>query len=470
MILLLNAAFMYIAAIISYFNGPDSGFGPLLLSALLTTFLGIFPLFFVERTDKISSKESYGIVIGAWLISCMVGAFPYLIWGGEFSIINAWFESVSGFTTTGASILQDIEVLPKGLLFWRSSTNWIGGIGVVMFALLIIPMMGRSKMSVSNVELSSLAKDNFHYRTQKIVRILLVVYVGLTIVQTILLNIAGMNLFDAINHSFATIATGGFSTKNASIGAYDSIWIELITIVFMLVSSLHIGVTYATLTGRPNNIFRSEVARFHLFVALTACIIISFSLWDSNIYSSFWEALRYGTFQAVSLVTSTGFSTANSAVWTSLAIIILIYLSIQGGCAGSTSGGLKSDRMLLAGKVIKAKIKQQQHPNAVIRIKHNGIIQENSIIHFAMLYIVIYVLIILVGTVVNAFCGLDTMTSFSAAVTSMGNIGPGFGDVGSMSNFSSLPILAKFNCSVLMLLGRLEIFGLIQLFLLKWWV
>ena len=209
-VMLFIALFMLLSAVISYVSGVDSSFYPLLLSSLLTALLGVFPLIFVEKSEQITTKEGFCIVVGSWLVACVVGMFPYLIWGGEFSLVNAWFESVSGFTTTGSSILTDVEALPRGLQFWRFSSTWIGGMGVVMFALLILPSLGRSKMTLSNVELSSMAKDNYRYRTQMIVQVLLVVYVGLTVLSTLLLKMAGMNWFDALCHAMSACATSGF--------------------------------------------------------------------------------------------------------------------------------------------------------------------------------------------------------------------------------------------------------------------
>lgn len=469
-VLLFESAFMLMSAIISYFNGIDSGFVPLLLSFLLTSLLGSFPAIFVGKTKSISSKESYAIVIGAWVTSCIVGTFPYLLWGGEFSPINAWFESVSGFTTTGASILNDVEALPKGLLFWRSVTNWIGGAGVVMFALVIMPMIGRSRMTVSNLEISSMARDNYRYTSNKIIKILMGVYLGMTIADTIALKLAGMGWFDAVNHALATVATGGFSTKNASIGHFNNVWIEGITVFFMFTASIHLGVIFATLTLRKNNVFNNENVKFYILTTLTMCLIMSLNLWTNGSYSTIWESLRHGIFQGVSIVTSTGFATADTNIWPALCVCILVYLSIQGGMAGSTAGGLKSDRVMMAGKVIRMQIKKQQHPNIVIRIKNDGVVQESSTVNFAILYIVIYILIILAGTLINAACGLDTTTSFTASVASMGNIGPGFGEVGSLNNFSSMPVIVKLVSTLQMLLGRLEIFGLLHFFTMKWWV
>lgn len=469
MVLLLNAVFMLLSAMISAMNDMDTGFYPLILSFLLTTVLGAFPLIFVDRSDQLNNKEGYVIVVGSWLLSCFVGTFPYLLWGGEFGFANSWFESVSGFSTTGATILNDIEALPKGLLFWRSSTHWLGGVGVVMFALVILPSLGRTKMTLSSVELSTLAKENYRYRTQKIVQILLFVYVGMTITETILLRVAGMNWFDAVNHAFSTIATGGFSTKNQSIAYYNNGWIEVIISVFMLISGLHFGLIFATITGKANNIFKSEVSRYYMISLLVGAILVSLSLWQAGIYSSLLESLRYGLFHTIAVVTTSGFATTDANLWPHFAIVITIFFMLQCACAGSTSGGIKSDRVLLAAKIIKAKIRQQQHPNAIIRIKMNNVVQDNEVISFTMLFMVAYMALMLVGTLINAAFGIDLLTGFTMSAACIGNIGPGFGEVGSMNNYGALPSAVKFSSTLFMLLGRLEIFGFIQLFVIKWW-
>ena len=307
-----------------------------------------------------------------------------------------------------------------------------------------------------------MARDNYRYTSSTIIKILMGVYIGMTVANIAALKIAGMGWFDAINHGLTTSATGGFSTRNASIGYYNNVWIEGITVFFMFLSSIHLGITYATIAGHRNNIFRNEGCKFYIFGTIIFCLALSVNLWSNGIYDGFGTSLRHGVFQGVSIVTSSGFATADTNLWTPLCICILIYLSIQGGMAGSTAGGLKSDRILMAGKVIKAQIKQQQHPGAVIRIKNNGVVQDASVVNFAILYIVIYVLIILVGTIVNTACGLDVLTGFTASVSSMGNIGPGFGEVGSLNNFSAMPVVVKLMSTLQMLLGRLEIFGLLH--------
>ena len=469
MVMLLNAAFMLVSALMSWLHGQDSGLNPLLLSTVMTAAMGAFPLIFVPKGGQLKMKEGYMVVVGAWVVSCVIGTFPYLLWGGEFNVASAWFESVSGYSTTGSTALKDVEALPRGLLFWRSCTHWLGGVGVVMFTLLVIPVLGRTKMTLSSAELSPMARDNYNYKSQKIVRILLSTYVGLTLAETVLLIMAGMNWFDAVNHSFSTIATGGFSTRNAGIAYYDSALIEGILVVFMLLSGVHFGVIYATFTGKTNNMFRSEVCRFYFGTFAVATVIITISLFRADIFSTVGEALRTAYFQAASVFTTTGFATADTNLWPPLAIVVLILLMLQCGGAGSTSGGIKTDRIWLAFKNLKALILRQQHPNAVIRIKLNGITQDDSVVSFAMLFIVVYLLAVLAGTIVITAAGTDLTTGFSMSLACMGNIGLGFGDVGSMSNFAEISPFVKYICTVLMLLGRLEIFGFIQLFLFWRW-
>ena len=468
-VLLVLAAFMLVAAGISYVNNVDSAYSPLVMSSLLTLLMGCFPMIFVPSTDRISQKEGFCIVVGAWIVSSVVGMFPYLMWGGEFTLINAWFESVSGFTTTGASILNDIEALPRGLQFWRMSSCWIGGVGVVMFALVILPSIGKSKMMLSNVELSSLAKDNFNYRTQTVVRIILSIYVGLTAIATIALKLSGLNWFDSLCHAMSACSTCGFSNKNLSVGHFNSPVVEMVLIVAMLIAGMHFGLIYATLTRKPNNIFRSEVTRSYLLMFALSSVMIAISLRAADIYPTALSSLRHAAFQTASLMTTTGFATADCNTWTPFAILILMFCSLICGCAGSTAGGLKVDRLVLALKMLKNKLQSQQHPNVIMRIKVDGYCQDQSMLNGVMVYIVAFMLLVLIGTFINTLFGCDLMTGFSATLACASNVGPGFGEVGTMDNYAAMPAIVKLNLSLIMLFGRLEIFGLVQLFFMRWW-
>lgn len=468
LVLLLDSLFMLFGIAISVYDGVDTGFFPLLMSFVLTTIVGLFPLIFVNGYYNISKKEGYAIVVGSWTLSCFVGILPYVLWGGEFSFINAWFESVSGYTTTGATILKDVEALPRSLLFWRSSTHLIGGAGVVIFALALVPMMSRSRMTLSSVELSPFVKDSFNFKVQKAVRILLYVYLFLVVTLTISLRIAGMSWFDAVNHSFSTIATGGFSTHNESIAYFNSVWIELILMIYMTLSGVHLGLLYSSITTRRNNIFRSEVTRYYFLSIIISIVVVTISLWGDGYYEIV-RSLRLASFQVVSIVSTTGFATVDTAFWPPLSIMVLIFLSFQCACAGSTAGGVKSDRIVLLFKTFKAQFMQLQHPNAIIKIKLSNIKTSNDLIISALIFVLLFITTIFVGTLFCTMMGVDLITSFSANLACISTIGPGFGEVSSLGNYSALPDSVKFVLTLVMLAGRLELFGFFQLFLISSW-
>ncbi|MBR5056605.1 MAG: TrkH family potassium uptake protein, partial [Bacteroidales bacterium] len=259
--LICNAGFMLLSAAVSAIYGFDSAFSPLLLSSLITFLFGIFPLIFVRGGKDINIREGLAILIAAWLLSCIFGMLPYILWGGEFSVVNAWFESSSGITTSGATILNDIESLPHGLLFWRSSTHYIGGLGVVVFMIMILPSFGSVRFRMSKMEVMDISKDNYHYVTDKFIRVVVTVYIGLTVTAFLALMLAGMPAFDAINHAFSVCATGGFSTKNASIAAYNSVAIEIILMVYMILASLHFGLIYSSFATRSFKVFQNPVTK-----------------------------------------------------------------------------------------------------------------------------------------------------------------------------------------------------------------
>ncbi len=464
-VLLFNAVFLFIASAISIFNNESSTI-PLLFSGLICVIFGFFPFIFVEDHNEISFSEGLAIVVGGWLITCLIGMLPYIMWGGEFTLINAWFESVSGFTTTGSSILNNIEALPKGLLFWRSATHWIGGVGVIMFVLLILPHATSTRLTLLNAEMSELSKYNFRYKARKIVHVLVIVYVGLTFVQTILLMFAGMSVFDAVNHSFATIATGGFSTKNTSVAFFDSALIDGIIMFFMVLSGIHFGLLYGTFTLKRENIFVSPVVKAFLIVILAGVVLVSGKLYVSDTYG-FWDSIRYGAFQVISLGTTTGFATADSAPWPAFTHIILIYFTIQCAMVGSTSGGLKFDRIYLFFKSLKRQLKLLQHPKAIIALKINRRVVSEHLETLTLVFIVLYFLTLFITTIGLTALDVDLYTAFSASIATIGNVGPGFGEVSSLSNFASIPSAGKFLLTLNMLLGRLEIFNIIALLMIK---
>ena len=467
--LLFNAMFMFLSAVISVIYDFDSAFSPLLLSGVITFTTGLFPLIFVRKHEEIHIKEGFTIIVLSWILSCLFGMLPYVLWGGEFSLINAWFESVSGYTTTGGTILQDIEALPKSLLFWRSSTHFIGGIGVVVFMLLILPMVSTFKMRLSKLEMTSLSKENYRFRTKEAIRVISTVFVGLTFFSFIAFMMAGMDWFDAINHAFSAAATGGFSTKNASIGAYDSFAVELVAVVFMLVGGMHFGLIYSTFVERTFKLFKSPVTKFYLGTVVVATVVIALDLFAHGAGNGFWNTIWDSLFNAASFISTTGFATVDSSVWPSLSILVLMFLSIQCACSGSTSGGLKTDRLLIFWKSFKVQLRKQMHPSAVIPVRVGASVLDNALVSGVNLYIAVYFLIMFVGAALLSMMGVDFMDAFSASISNLGNVGPGFGNVGPLENFSQIPVLGKFILALQMLFGRLEIYSLIIMFSIWKW-
>lgn len=464
-ILLLNGFFLTLSFIISFVNHETSAIA-LFYSAFLCILFGLFPMIFIQKIEIIRYREGIIIVVLGWLLTCIVGMLPYLMYGGEFTLVNSWFESVSGFTTTGASILSDIESLPMGLLFWRSCTHWIGGIGIILFVLLILPQSNQKSLSIYDSEISYLSKVNFSYRKKEIVRILALVYVSLTLLQTLLLYFNGMSFFDAINHSFATIATGGFSTKNNSIAYFDSVSIELIIIIFMILSGTHFGLLYATVMFKKRNIFTSNLFKAYFLTMLGGILFITLKLYYSGSYD-FWHALRVAAFQVVSLGTTTGFATADTNVWPVFAQMILIYFTIQCAMSGSTSGGLKFDRVYLLFQFFKREIKLVRHPRAIFTIRSEKKVVSEELMRHTLVFTTVYIVIFFFSSLLLTAMDIDSITSFSASITTLGNVGPGFGLVSSMSNFGSLPDLGKYILSLNMLLGRLEIFNIFAIFMVR---
>ncbi len=463
-ILLFNALFLFIAALISLVHREDS-LNALLFSAAMCATLGIFPYLFVEKIEELRFHEGLAISVLGWLLTCIVGMIPYFIWGGEFTLTNALFESVSGFTTTGASILTDVEVLPKGLLFWRSSTSFIGGVGIILFVLLVLPEKKGVQSSFYRAEVSDLSKMSFRTRSRHIVRIIATVYFTLIIVETILLKILGMSFFDAVCHSFSTVATAGFSTKNLSIAAYDNVWIEVVVMFFMVLSSIHFGQVYATMTGKKPNIFSSRPTRMYLLVMITGIVLISIQL-SNEAFFNFGESLRYASFQVISLATTTGLVTADSSVWPVFSTALLCYFTIQCGMVGSTAGGIKFDRIYLFVHSVSKQLKLILHPNGIYALKMDKRIIEHELELQIMVFIILYIFTFFVTTILLTAMGIDGTTAFTASIATIGNVGPGFGEVGSMGNYSSLPDTAKYLLSANMLLGRLEIMNIFALFVM----
>lgn len=459
--LLVSALFMFISLMISIYEGMDSAFTPLLISFIITSIVGAFPFIFVRTAQTLTMKDGFLTIILAWLLSFVFGMLPYVLWGGEFTIINAWFESVSGYTTTGSTILNDIEALPRSLIFWRSSTHYIGGLGVVVFLLLVMPDASPYRLKLTNMELSSLSKEGYRYKSTKTIAIITKVYVALTLVFFFSLWAAGMSSFDALNHAFSLAATGGFSSRNLSIGYYQSDLINILVIVFMAISALHFGLLYAVFITRSLKPMNNTVVKYYFGSILVMSVMIMLSLKLQGGYESWGRAAMDSTFTVVSYMTTTGFSICDNSVWPWLAGIVLIIASFQCGCSGSTTGGLKVDRVLISFKAISNEVKRRLHPSAVSQVRLSGHHLPDSAVHSVMLYIVLYFVVIFLSIIGVLLCGAEVPEAVSGVIASVGSVGPGLAEVGSMDNYSLQPAVAKFIYAFDMFLGRVEIYPIL---------
>ena len=456
--LLVSALFMFISLMISIYEGMDSAFTPLLISFIITSIVGAFPFIFVRTAQPLTLKDGFLTIILAWLLSFVFGMMPYVLWGGEFTIINAWFESVSGYTTTGSTILNDIEALPRSLLFWRSSTHYIGGLGVVVFLLMVMPSASPYRLKLTNMELSSLSKEGYRYNSSKVVWVITSVYLGLTITSCLALWAAGMPFFDAINHAFSIAATGGFSTRNLSIGYFQSDLINLIAMLMMTVAAMHFGLIYAVFATRTLKPMKNPVVLYYLSSIVVMSLIVTFSLMGDGGYASWGKALLDSSFTVVSYMTTTGFAICDNATWPILAGMILMLAGIQCGCSGSTTGGLKVDRVLVVFKALRNEIRRRLHPSSVSQVKMGGHYLPDNVVSSVFMYIVIYVVVIFVSIIAVMLCGSEPVEAISGVISSVGSVGPGLGDVASLDNYSAQPIMAKFIFTFDMFLGRMEIF------------
>ena len=463
--LLLIAALMSVSGIIALCTDADESSIPLLYSAFLTGTVGFYPLIFVRKgRHRLSFREGNCIVVGAWVFACLFGMLPFLFYGCEFTPINALFESVSGFTTTGASILDDIEALPRGLQFWRISTAWVGGIGIVtLFSMLTT---GADKSALSKAEISNVAMDAFSEgRGGSLANKMLMTYICLTALTVLALRfIGGMGWFDAATNAMSACSTCGFCTRNTSIAFYDNPAAELILTFSMLAAGIHFGIIFLALIRRkPGYFWKSETVKVFLALVCIAIVIVTVDLLANGHYNSFWSALRDASFQVASISTTTGFATQDTALWPPLSMAVLIICSLICGCSGSTSGGIKIDRAILAAKGIRRKIRLTVDPHEIHLVRVDGRAKSEDQVSDAFGYIFCYLLIMVVFAAVNIAFGTDFITGVTASIACIGNVGPGFGDVGSMANYAEFPAILKTAGMLEMLIGRLEIFPALYL-------
>ncbi len=456
--LLVSALFMFLSLIISMLEGRDAAFGPLLISFIITLLVGSFPFIFVKGIQPLSLKDGFLTIVLSWLLSFIFGMLPYVLYGGEFTLVNAWFESVSGYTTTGSTILNDIEALPRSLVFWRSSTHYIGGLGVVVFLLLVIPEASPYRLKLTNMEMSSLSKEGYRYKSSKVVRVITTVYVTLTVTSFFALWAAGMPLFDAVNHAFSIAATGGFSTKNMSVGAFGSDVINLVVLFFMAVCAMHFGLIYAVFATGSLKPLKNSVVRYYFGSIAVMSLIIMFSLMTKGGYESWSRALLDSSFTVVSYLSTAGFAICDNSTWPWLAGVVLLMASFQCGCAGSTTGGIKVDRIIIAFKAVSNEIRHRLHPSSVSHARLSGQHLADDAVNAVLMYIVVYFLVIFVSILAVILCGTEATEAVSGVIASVGSVGPGLGELGCLDNYSAQPAMAKFIYSFDMFLGRVEIY------------
>lgn len=450
------------------FYYADSAHYPLIASAIITFIFGFIGFKATHFDRDLRPKEGFAIVTFGWLSFSLFGSLPFLLSGSIPSFTNAFFETMSGFSTTGATILSDIEVLPATILFWRSLTHWIGGMGIIVLSLAILPFLGVGGMQLFKAEVPGPVADKLTPRITETAKILWGVYVLISAVEVVLLMFGGMNLFDALCHTFGTMATGGYSTRNASIGAYNSAFIDYVIIVFMLMAGTNFALHYRFLRGDLKAYIRNR--EFLVFIAIVGLATLFIGI-DTffNHYSQAPLALRKTLFQVTSILTTTGYGTADFEQWSFGSQFILFVMMFMGGCAGSTGGGMKIVRIFVLVKFVFAEITRLLHPHAVVpvRIGNNTVPREvvANVVGFFILFMFIFIL----GVLLMASMGLDMASSFGAVAASLGNIGPGLGQVGPTDNYAHIPIAGKWLLSALMLMGRLELFTVIILFSPSYW-
>lgn len=480
LLLLCNGFFMLMAALVSgiYEDGVTLD---ITLAAIVTMLVGVLSMFFTRTHKKeVKRKEGYIIVTFGWLVMSVSGMLPYMFSGAIPDVTNAFFETMSGYTTTGASIMDDIEIMPEGILFWRSLTHWIGGMGIIVLAIAILPLLGIGGMQLFAAEAPGPSADKLHPRITDTAKRLWLIYFGYTVAETILLKLAGMSFFDAINHSLATLSTGGFSTKNASLAYWnDQPLIQYIVILFMFLAGSNFVLSYYAFKGKVQKVLKDEEFKYYTifiisFTIVSALVIyykanVPMSDYQPMVFGHAEAAFRHALFAVVTVITTTGFVSADFTSWTPFLTIFFFGLFFLGGSAGSTAGGIKVMRHLLIIKNGLLEFKRTLHVNAIIPVRYNNKTVKEHIVYNIIAFFVLYMLSFIIGALGLGFMGLDFESAIGGAASSLGNVGPALGSLNPLSNFNSLPAIGKWWCSFLMLLGRLELFTVLILFTPYFW-
>lgn len=447
----------------------DGDYSDIILSAVLTAASGAVMIILFNKKENVRPKEGFAIVTFGWIIMSAFGALPFILTGTIPGLADAFFETMSGFTTTGATIMTDIESAPHGILFWRSLTHWIGGMGIIVLSLAILPFLGVGGMQLFKAEAPGPMADKLKPRIAETAKILWGVYLILTAVETVLLLFGGMDLFDSLCHTFGTMATGGFSTKNASVGHFDSAYIDYVISLFMLLAGTSFAMHYGMIfKGDFKSYLKSAELKFYLALIGFAIVFIGFDVY-MNIRGDIGDTSQYVVFQVLSIITTTGYGTADYEQWAVSSQTILLLLMFVGGCAGSTGGGMKTIRVYLLFKYVYSEFIRLLHPQAVAPVKLGDDSIDRRVIVNIGGFFIIYMLITAAGTLIMSFFGMDFETSIGATIASLNNIGPGIGMVGPTENYAFMPDYAKWFLSLLMLMGRLEVFTVMVILIPSYW-
>jgi trk system potassium uptake protein TrkH len=447
----------------------DGDLPALILSAAITTGTGAF-LFLIFRgtNQEISHREGFAIVALGWASAAFFGSLPYMLADIFPSFVEAYFESTSGFTTTGATVLVPIEGVPRGILFWRSLTHWLGGMGIIVLSIAILPVLGVGGMQLFKAEVPGPVADKLKPRVAETAKILWKVYILISGTETLLLMAGGMDLFEALCHTFGTMATGGFSTRNISIGSYDKAYFDGVIVVFMILAGTNFSLHYQALTGDFRAFYRNSEVRFYWATLAGAMLLVTLVL-RVQIYGTLATAFRYASFQVTSIMTTTGYTTADFEKWPSFVQYTLVVLMFIGGSAGSTGGGMKCVRILLLLKQGRRELSRLIHPRGVIPVRLGGKVVPDGVIQSVWGFFFLFILVFILASVAMSLLGLDIITAFVSVAATINNIGPGLGAVGPMDNYTSIPLIGKWILIFCMLIGRLELYTVIVLLVPEFW-
>lgn len=457
---------LFIPFMVAVYYGED--LVPFLLTVLISGVLAFFLTRIKSEKQQMYAKEGFITVGIVWIVISIIGALPFVIDGSIPSFIDAFFETVSGFTTTGATILTEIESLSKSILFWRSFTHWIGGMGVLIFMIALIPSLGSSTIHLLRAESPGPNPGKIVPKIKETAKILYIIYFVLTVVETILLMMAGLSLYDAVIHALGTAGTGGFSNMNSSVAAFNSPAVEWIITIFMLIFGVNFALYYQLLKGNIKNALKNEELKYYVLIIVSAIVLITINILKIYGYN-FGEAIRVSSFQVASIVTSTGYATADFNLWPTVSKMLIVFLMLVGAMAGSTGGGIKTIRIVIIMKAIKREINKILHPKRIQSVKIDGKVIEEETISGVFLFIAAYAVIALIAMFIISFDGFDLITTSTSVITTLSNIGPGLELVGPTGNFAAFSDLSKTVLSFCMLAGRLEIYPMLILFSASVW-